>query len=211
MEKEIYSLYVNDSSKEVRCALVNKGLSGDDVAAFLVEHSDMLSAVTHLNLSENKIVSLPDLRTYLPMLQKITLYKNVSLREIPEWILSLPALDCINAQRCNLQSFPILPSHKTCWSELILSYNSIEKIVVPLQHIQKIDRLHLDHNPLSVECIEMLSQVQSIESIICDEMQYEMYRSLYKKLQSIYRKRKIDCKITIRKIDSLYSTTILSD
>lgn len=209
MEKEIYSLYVNDSSKEVRCSLFQKGLSGDDVAAFIVEHSSMLSRVTHLNLSENNIVSLPDVGTYLPVLQKVTLYKNQRLSEIPEWILSLPSLHSINARKCALRVFPSLPVHKTHWKELMFSHNYIDQVNSSLAHIEMIELLYLDHNPLSLECIEKICQVQCIKGLSSDRVLYDGYKSAYGKLLKVYRQRKCPFKFTILQPDPSY--VILSD
>ncbi|MCJ7648246.1 MAG: protein phosphatase 1 regulatory subunit 42, partial [Candidatus Lokiarchaeota archaeon] len=71
---------------------------------YSIDKLNNLEILQHLSL-RNNVISNMESKISLPNLESLDLSGNPELKEIPEWLNNLPALNSVNFMNCNLKNF----------------------------------------------------------------------------------------------------------
>jgi Leucine-rich repeat (LRR) protein len=120
--------------------LVSCNLSSNVITKIPPKFPAKFSLITELNLSHNRLSTLPDEISECTQLEKVDISHN-SFISIPQALFSLPALTTLNARKNFIADIDV---------EVLLNGTST------------METLNLEDNPLNRDCQETLANVDSI-------------------------------------------------
>jgi Leucine-rich repeat (LRR) protein len=121
--------------------LVSCNLSSNVITKIPPKFPAKFSLITELNLSHNRLSTLPDEISECTQLEKVDISHN-SFISIPQALFSLPALTKLNARKNFIADIDV---------EVLLNNTS-----------STLENVNLEDNPLNRDCQEKLSNIDSI-------------------------------------------------
>ncbi|ODV91206.1 hypothetical protein CANCADRAFT_2922 [Tortispora caseinolytica NRRL Y-17796] len=103
----------------------------------------------HLDLGGNLIQTLDDVPFDSVSQLDTLILQNNPLKELPDNLLSLSSLRCLNVATCNFTFFPMVICGLHSLSELDISFNEITVIPEGIGDLKNLTKLVLAHNKLS--------------------------------------------------------------
>jgi len=120
--------------------LVSCNLSSNVITKIPPKFPSKFNLITELNLSHNRLSTLPAEITEFTQLEKLDISNN-SFISLPEGLFSLPALSSINARKNFIADIDV---------EVLLNKES------------NVETLNLEENPLNRDCQESLANIDTI-------------------------------------------------
>ncbi|ELU01108.1 hypothetical protein CAPTEDRAFT_167893 [Capitella teleta] len=148
--------HIERAEKTGTCNLSKQGLS-----EFPGELGGLVRNLRNLDLSENKLPSIPPMIGQFTMMKSLNLESN-RLCRIPEDIGNLKKLETLNASRNRLTSLPHSLSQLTHLREVCLCFNALTEFPSQLCGLKQLDMLDLSHNKMT-SIPDSVGQVEAIE------------------------------------------------
>ncbi|MBP9841347.1 MAG: leucine-rich repeat domain-containing protein [Simkaniaceae bacterium] len=111
-------------------------------------HFPSLQKITHLDLTETHLTSLPDSIKYLSALKKLILIENREVTTIPETLKNLTNLETLRVRCCGLRRFPEAVEHLPKLKKLDLYSNKLQSVPDFIGNLSTLKLLNLSHNEL---------------------------------------------------------------
>lgn len=133
------------------------------------EYSEFTKRLKKLNLSENKLSTIPDSIGKLKALTTLHLYDN-HLQEIPQSLTNLNNLTWLNVGKNEITTIPGYITNLKKIQILSLSGNKIKEIPEFIQKLNKLKEIHLNYNEIE-EIPEFIGNITSLTQILLSNNQ----------------------------------------